>query len=59
MFINSNLLFLPYSFHTLLFSHNARIGSLISKCLGAVIVIKSFSISAFFKRVTLAAVPKR
>ena len=31
-------------FHTLLFSHNAKMGSLISRYLGGGIVIKSFTI---------------
>ena len=48
-----------HSFHTLFFSHNANIGSLISICLGAVVIIKSFSTNAFFSLVILAAVPRR
>ena len=43
------------NFHTLLLSHNAKMGSLISRCLGAGIVIRSFTIKDFFRRVTLAA----
>ena len=43
------------TFHTLLLSHNAKMGSLISRCLGADIVIRSFTIKDFLRRVTLAA----
>ena len=48
-----------YSFHTLFFSRIASMGSLMSMCLGAVVVKRSFSTNAFFSLVTLAAVPRR
>ena len=44
-----------HHFQTLLLSHNAKMGSLISRCLGAGIVIRSFIIKDFLRRVTLAA----
>lgn len=56
---SDTLKFFYDSFQTLLLSHNAKIGSLISKCLGAGIVIRSFTIKDFLRRVTLAAVPRR
>ena len=56
---SDTLKFFYDSFQTLLLSHNAKIGSLISRCLGADIVIRSFTIKDFLRRVTLAAVPRR
>ena len=44
-----------HHFQTLLMSHNTKMGSLISRCLGAGIVIRYFTIKDFLRRVTLAA----
>ena len=45
------------SLHTLRFNHICSIGSLIARVFGATVVIISFSVSDFFSRVMLAAVP--
>lgn len=44
---------------TLLFSHIFRIGSEKSNVRGAVVVMRSFSVRAFFSRTMFADVPKR
>ena len=48
-----------HPFHTRLLSHSFNMGSHISTVLGAVTAIRSLSVSDFFRRDTLAVVPRR